>query len=128
MNATRILHVDAAGSALFGLLLLADGAALAAHVGLSSTTPLAAVGVFLLAFAAMLVAVARRRPIPRPLLLGLAAGDLLWVVACAAVLVFAWNDMTPLGRAMVGVSALWGEAMGWLKYRAAGRAFALAHA
>jgi hypothetical protein len=128
MTATRILHVDAAGSALFGLLLLADGAVLAPHFGLSSTAPLAAVGVFLLAFAALLVAVARRRPIERPLLLGLAAGDLLWVVACAAVLLYAWSDMTALGRVIVVVNALWGEAMGWLKYRAAARELVLAHA
>ena len=82
----------------------------------------------LVAFAALLVVIARRRPIERPVLLGLAAGDLLWVLACAAVLLYAWSDMTALGRAIVVVNALWGEAMGWLKYRAASRELVLAHA
>lgn len=128
MTASRILLADAAGSALFAAILLADRTVLAPHFGLPSPALLVGVGLFLVAFAALLVAIARRATIERPLLLALAGGDGLWVAACVVVLLMAWGDMTALGRAVVVVNAVWGEAMAVLKYRAAGRALVMAHA
>jgi hypothetical protein len=126
MTPARILQFDALASAGCALALIVAGAWLAPHFGLASPALLQSVGVALLGYVALLVWTSRRPAIERSQLLAFAAADVLWVVGSAALLVLFWGEMTVLARTLIVAVALVVEAIGVLKYVAAGRVSAAA--
>jgi hypothetical protein len=121
MTAHRILYVNAAATAACGIGMLATRGFLHALFGLGSPLLLDALAVGLLAYAAVVAAVARREAIDRPTLMTLAIVDGLWVAGSAVVLVLWWNAFTPAARVLVIVVALATDAFATLQYRAARR-------
>jgi hypothetical protein len=98
------LWTDAVVSASAGALPLAGGDALAAAFGLPPSLHLYS-GVFLLAYAALLVAMARASRLPAALLAMVVFGNLGWALGCIGLLA-GGLDPTPLGAAWLGVQAL----------------------
>jgi hypothetical protein len=98
------LWTDAAVSGAAGVLQLAGGDALAAAFGLPASLSLAS-GVFLLGYAAMLVAMARASRLHVALLALVVFGNLGWAVGCIGLLAGSL-DPTPLGAAWLGLQTL----------------------
>jgi hypothetical protein len=112
------LWTDAAVSASAGALQLAGGDALAATFGLPASLSLAS-GVFLLGYAAMLVAMARASRLHAALLALVVFGNLGWALACIGLPAAGLLSPTALGWAWlllqavaVLVFAAW-EGAGW---------------
>jgi hypothetical protein len=121
MTANRILQVNAVSTLTCALGLLATRAWLPAHFGLASSAWLDVMAVGLLAYAGALFAAAARPHVDRTTLLAFTAGDVLWVVGSAAVLLLAWGSLSPLARVLVIAVALAVEVFATLQWRAAGQ-------
>lgn len=89
------LRIDAAGSAPIGLLQTAVPAWLAAHTGLAVPL-LAATGLFTLAYAALLLWLARKPRLPLATVRFIVIGNLGWAVA-SVVLAALLDGLTPWG-------------------------------
>lgn len=99
------LWADALVSGAAGALQLAGGDALAAALGLPASLSLAS-GVFLLGYAAMLVAMARAPRLLAALLALVVVGNLGWALACIGLPMAGVLDPSPLGVAWLGLQAL----------------------
>ena len=97
---SRALLVDAAGSGATGLLLAAGNGALAEPLGIPSGW-LLGLGVFMLAYAAELVVVARMLPRTAGWVRWFAVGNTGWVLASVGAVVLGAWDLTGLGVAFV---------------------------
>jgi hypothetical protein len=122
MTANRILQVNAVSTLACAVGLLATRAWLPAHFGLASSGWLDVVAIGLLAFAWALFAAAARVHVDRTTLLAFTAGDVLWVMASAVVLLLGWSSLSPLARVLVIAAALAVEVFATLQWRAAGQA------
>lgn len=99
------LRLDAVASGALGLLTLAAGPAFDELLG----TPWAVlwpVGLFLVAYAAMLWVAAARPRVNRPVVWAVIAGNALWAVASVAVVAGGWVALTGLGAAFVLAQAV----------------------
>ncbi|AXV05125.1 hypothetical protein DVS28_a0418 [Euzebya pacifica] len=97
---SRALLVDAAGSGATGLLLAAGNGALAEPLGIPSGW-LLGLGVFMLAYAAELLVVARMLPRTAGWVRWFAIGNTGWVLASVGAVVLGAWDLTGLGVAFV---------------------------
>jgi hypothetical protein len=122
MTANRILQVNAVSTLACALGLLATRGWLPAHFGLAGSGWLDVIAVGLLAYAGALFAVAARVHVDRTTLLAFTAGDVLWVMGSAALLLLGWGSLSPLARALVIAVALAVEVFATLQWRAAGQA------
>jgi hypothetical protein len=124
----RTLIVDAAASAATGLLQTLAAGTLAAWLGLPLEL-LIGTGLFLLAYATMLVVMARSTRLPRALITLVLVGNLGWAAGCIALAV-AWSGtLTGLGIAYLELQALAVVAFAagqWLGLRQSQAAFPLA--
>ena len=114
----RALWTDAAVSGAAGALQLAGGDTLAAAFGLPAPLSLAS-GVFLLGYAAMLVAMARAPRLHAALVALVVFGNLGWALACVGLPAAGVLNPSSLGLAWlllqalaVAVFAAW-EGAGW---------------
>ena len=98
-----VLAVDAVASGALGLLQTFATAPLAQLLALPGALLLGS-GVFLLAYAAMLVAIARSAALPQALLRVVILGNLAWAIACVALAALA-SGIAPLGIAYLGMQA-----------------------
>jgi hypothetical protein len=122
MTANRILQMNAVSTLACALGLLATRGWLPAHFGLTTSAWLDLIAVGLLAYAGALFAAAARSHVDRSTLLAFTAGDVLWVVGSAAVLLLGWGSLSPLARVLVIAVALAVEVFATLQWRAAGQA------
>lgn len=99
------LWTDAIVSGAAGALQLAGGDALAAALGLPASLCLAS-GVFLLGYAAMLVAMARASRLHAALVALVVIGNLGWALCCVGLPVAGVLDPTLLGGAWLGLQAV----------------------
>jgi hypothetical protein len=99
------LWTDAAVSGAAGALQLAGGDALAAAFGLPDLLSLAS-GVFLLGYAALLVAMARAPRLPAALLALVVFGNLGWALGCVGLPMADVLSPSSLGRAWLLLQAL----------------------
>lgn len=97
---SRALLVDAAGSGATGLLLAAGNGALAEPLGIPSGW-LLGLGVFMLAYAAELVVVARMLPRTAGWVRHIGMANSGWVLASVGAVVLGAWDLTGLGVAFV---------------------------
>ncbi|WP_341252348.1 hypothetical protein [Euzebya pacifica] len=97
---SRALLVDAAGSGATGLLLAAGNGALAEPLGVPSGW-LLGLGVFMLAYAAELVVVARMLPRTAGWVRRIGMANSGWVLASVGAVVLGAWDLTGLGVAFV---------------------------
>jgi len=101
----RALWADAAVSGAAGALQLAGGDALAAAFGLPASLALAS-GIFLLGYAAMLVAMARAPRLHAALVALVVFGNLGWALGCIGLPAAGMLDPTLLGGAWLGLQAV----------------------
>lgn len=101
----RVLLADAVVTGANGVAYLAGATALDGLLGPTAAT-LRPIGAFLVAFAAVLVVVATRRPIPAPAVRQLMAGNALWVLASVVVAVTGALGTTGVGTAWVVLQAV----------------------
>ncbi|MDD7936264.1 hypothetical protein [Actinomycetospora straminea] len=95
-----VLRLDAAASGALGIAAAAGAGVLDTWLGLSSPL-LLGVGVFLVVYAAGLVALAARPVVPRPLTWVVVLGNSAWVLMSVALVVGAWEQLTVLGAVVV---------------------------
>ena len=107
------LKLDALTSAASGLLLLVAGGPIAELAspaselfGFALPTVCRAVGLFLLAFAALTLVAARGVPIRRGLVWEVFALNVAWVIGSAILVELAWDGLTLLGRLAIIAVAL----------------------
>jgi hypothetical protein len=100
----RSLQLDAVASGALGVLLVAAGPALGELLGIPVAV-LVAVGLVLVAYAALLWILGTRRHLPTPASWAVVAGNLLWVAASVLVAAAAWWTPTAAGTAFVVVQA-----------------------
>ncbi len=94
------LRFDAVVSGAFGLLALGSGGLIASLTALPSALILWA-GLLAAVWSAGLLLAASRPLLPRPVLIGIVAGNLAWAVASFAILALVPISPTPLGYAFV---------------------------
>lgn len=99
-----VIGLDAAVCGLLGVAFAAGGAAAADMTGLSLafTRPL---GLFLVAYAALLVWMALKAQLPRPAVWGLAAFNALWTVESVLIVALGWVAPNPTGETLLYLQA-----------------------
>jgi len=97
---TRALRIDAVASGAMGLLLAIDAGALQSMLGLP-TPLLRGAGLFLVPFAAALLALAPRSGRAPGLVRLIVAGNVLWIVASIALVAATSGSITLLGELFV---------------------------
>jgi hypothetical protein len=125
MNVTGkgIILIDAVASGSSGVLMLAARSILYPYFGLDSPFVLDVVAMGFIVYAATIVVPAiRNAVIPRTTLMTVAAANVLYVVASAAVLVAFWSELDPIGRVLIVAVAVIVEAFATLQFTAARRA------
>jgi hypothetical protein len=100
LDLRAVLRLDALASGALGLAAAAGAGVLDTALGLPSSL-LTGVGVFLVVYAAGLVALAGRRTIPRPATWVVVLGNSAWVLASLGLVVGAWDRLTVLGAVIV---------------------------
>lgn len=96
----RVLGLDAVASGAAGLLMTLGSSLLADLVALDPAVTRPA-GLFLIVWAAGLAALALRPAPPRPLVLGVVAVNLLWVIESVMSLALGWLQPNAAGVAFV---------------------------
>lgn len=96
----RVLLLDAVASGALGLAAAAGASVLDDLLGLSAGL-LVGVGLFLVVYAAGLVALARRTTIPRGPTTVVVLGNAAWVLASVALVIGAWEHLTTVGAVVV---------------------------
>lgn len=99
-----VLRLDAVASGALGLTAAAGAGVLDTLLGLSAPL-LLGVGVFLVVYAAGLVALAARPAIPRPATWVVVLGNSAWVLMSLGLAVGAWEQLTALGVVVVVAQA-----------------------
>jgi hypothetical protein len=100
LDLRAVLRLDAVASGTLGLAAVAGAGVLDTALGLPSSL-LLGVGVFLVVYAAGLVALAGRAVIPRPATWVVVLGNSAWVLASLGLVVGAWDRLTVLGAIIV---------------------------
>jgi len=94
------LRLDAVASGALGVACATGAGVLDELLGLP-TGLLVGVGVFLVVFAAGLVVLAARRPVPRGGTAVVVLGNAAWVLMSVALVIGAWDRLTVLGVVVV---------------------------
>lgn len=121
----RVLWLDAASCIGMGLMLAALAVPLARWFGLPEVM-LREVGLFLIAFAALVAVLALRRASPRLLFWLVVAGNALWALDSVLLLVSGWVAPTLLGGVFVVAQALVVALLAELEYAGLRRSAPLA--
>jgi len=98
------LRLDAAASGAMGLGLAAASPLADNPLGVPAGW-LVGLGIFLVAWAALLAAIAARRPIPAGAAWGVIAGNAVWVIASVVTVLADWFPLTGLGTALALLQA-----------------------
>ena len=111
----NVLRVDALSCIACGVLQVTFPAAMARLLNLPEGL-IAYTGEFLLAYAAVVFFVSTRKPLPRPVVWTLVAGNLGWAVACVLLLLSSLVSPSALGVAYVLVQAVTVAVLAELQY------------
>ena len=102
---SRVVAADAVISGTTGLALAVFAGPLESVLGLPAAL-LRGAGLALLPFAAVVLGIARRDPVPAGGVKGIMAANVVWVAASALLLVSGWVSPTALGTAFVVAQAV----------------------
>ena len=100
-----VIALDAAACGAMGVAFTFGAGGLAGPLGLSPAL-MQPVGLFLVGYAALLVWLASRPALPRPVVWSLVAFNGLWAVESFALLALGWARPTALGIGLVAGQAL----------------------
>lgn len=116
-----IIALDAAACGLAGAGLALDAQMLAGPLGLSAQV-LQPIGLFLVAYAAVLAWLATRPALPRPVVWTLVAFNLAWAMESLALPALGWAQPTGLGLALIVAQAAMAVVVADLQFLALRRA------
>lgn len=116
--ARLVLRVNGLVSAIAGLGVLLAGSSLASATGLSETV-IAAAGALMLGFGVISALVSALRGLDRRRVLPFALTELAWVAVSLGALILTPHEMTPLGRALLGSTAVMAAWFAMAELRAA---------
>ena len=110
-----VLLADAATCAASGLLMVFGAGLLDELFGLPAALTVPS-GIFLLPFAGLLVYVATRERVYRPVVWAIVGGNVLWAIDSVLMLAAGWLEPTAAGSAFVVAQALGVLAFAGLEY------------
>ena len=110
-----VLLINALSSGITGLILIVAASLIAQLFGVSATGPFIEVGIFLVAFATLVLFVSRGDTQNVNAVRFIIAIDLLWVVASIAIVFLQVFDLSTLGYLLISGVALWVGAMAYLQ-------------
>lgn len=100
----RIFRINAFFSGLSGLALTVAASPISSFIGVPAPLVLAAVGIGLMAFAAVLYWLGSR-PVSRTTLITIGVLDMIWVAGSAMLLLGGWVPFTTAGMWVVALTA-----------------------
>ncbi|WP_353721288.1 hypothetical protein [Dyadobacter sp. 676] len=111
----NVMLINAISSGATGLGLAAFPEFVAGLFETTATKPFIGVGVFLIAFAALVFSVARGNPVNARAVRLVIVLDSLWVVCSAAIVLFQPLPISLLGYGAIGAVGVWVAAMAYLQ-------------
>jgi hypothetical protein len=120
MTPHRILQLNGVSTAACAVLMLAMRGLLYPLFGLETPLVIDLLAIGFIAYAAALLAAARRRPVSRGALFVFTVADVAYVAVSVIALLVFWSEMTPLARWLIVATALIVEVFATLQFRAAG--------
>lgn len=111
----NVMLINAISSGATGLGLAVFPKAVAGLFETTATMPFIEVGIFLLAFAALVFSVSRGNPMNVRAVRLVIVLDTLWVVGSAAIVLFQVFPISVLGYVFIGAVAVWVAAMAYLQ-------------
>jgi hypothetical protein len=112
----NVLLINGASSGATGLLLVAAPGFFASLFDTTATVPFVGTGIFLLAFAVLVIAEGMRKELSPARVRLIILLDTLWVVASVVIIVLGAFAISALGYAMIGAVALWVALMAYLQF------------
>jgi hypothetical protein len=103
----NVLRLNAISSGLTGLVLVFFPKTIAQLFHSSAWTPFSEVGIFLIVFAVIVIAISSTMPIRPKAVQYVIMLDTLWVAASLAMIIFQLFSLSTIGYAMIGGVALW---------------------
>jgi hypothetical protein len=117
MTALRnVLMINAISSGITGLVLVIVPGFVANLFATSNTTALVGVGIFLVAFAAMVFVASLQDPLREKTVRLIVALDTIWVLTSLAIIVLQLLDVSTLGYFLIGAVAAWVALMAYLQF------------
>jgi len=111
----KVLLINALSSGVTGLGLIVSSSLIAQLFGVSATGPFIEVGIFLVAFASLVLFVSRGVVQNANAVRFIIALDLLWVVTSFVIVLLHLFDLSVLGYLLISGVALWVGAMAYLQ-------------
>ena len=117
MTALRnVLMVNAITSGITGLVLVIVPGFIANLFATSYTAALVGVGIFLVAFAAVVLGASLQQPLREKTVGLIVVLDTLWVLTSIAIIVLQLLDVSRLGYFLIGAVAAWVALMAYLQF------------
>lgn len=111
----NVMLINAISSGATGLGLAAFPKIVAGVFETTATMPFIEVGIFLIAFAALVFSVGRANPVNARAVRLVIVLDTLWVVVSAAIVLFQLLPVSGIGYVLIGAVAVWVAAMAYLQ-------------
>ncbi|SDF80599.1 hypothetical protein SAMN04487996_112242 [Dyadobacter soli] len=111
----NVMLINAISSGATGLGLAIFPKAIAGLFETTATMPFIEVGIFLVAFAALVFSVSRGNPMNARAVRLVIVLDTLWVIGSAAIVLFQPFPISVIGYVGIGAVALWVAAMAYLQ-------------
>jgi len=111
----NVMLINAISSGATGLGLAVFPEIVAGLFETTATMPFIEVGIFLIAFAALVFSVSRGNPVNVRAVRLVIVLDTLWVVGSAAIVLFQLFPISILGYVFIGAVAIWVAAMAYLQ-------------
>jgi len=110
--------INAITSGITGLILVAVPGFVANLFATSNTTVLVGVGIFLVAFAAMVFITSLQHPLSGKTVSLIVVLDALWVLTSLGIIMLQLLDVSTLGYFLIGGVAAWVALMAYLQFNA----------
>jgi len=110
-----VLLINALSSGVTGLGLIVSSSFIAQLFGVSATGPFIEVGIFLVAFATLVLVVSRGETQNANAVRFIIALDLFWVVTSFSIVLLHLFNLSVLGYLLITMVALWVGAMAYLQ-------------
>jgi hypothetical protein len=114
----NVLMINAITSGITGLILVAVPGFVANLFATSNTTVLVGVGIFLVAFAAMVFITSLQHPLSGKTVSLIVVLDALWVLTSLGIIMLQLLDVSTLGYFLIGGVAAWVALMAYLQFNA----------
>ena len=112
----NVFLINAITSGITGLVLAVVPGFVANLFATSNTTALVGVGIFLVAFAALIFVASLQNPLREKTVSLIVALDTLWVLTSLGIIVLQLLDVSTLGYLLIGAVGAWVALMAYLQF------------